>query len=218
MEVLHLTETNHERIAQRVAWLLKCGGVAAVPTDTVYGLVADTLRFASVEKVLRMKERSRTKAMPVFVRDIAMAKQYAAIDDAVERILQELWPGQTTVVLRKKRAMPDMVSGGLKTIGLRIPYHPFPASVLARFHNPIIATSANLSGTEPAQSASDVQAAFQKHVPRPDLLVDAGILPPSPSSTVLDLTNPAHPQILRLGAITKDKLDQWLSQWQKKVA
>ena len=215
MEVIHLSEQNHEATAKRVAWLLKCGGVAAVPTDTVYGLLADTLRFSSVEKVWRMKERSRTKAMPVFVRDFEMARQYAVVDEPAERILENLWPGPTTVVLRKKRAMPDVVTAGAKTIGLRIPDHPFLRRVLELFSNPVLGTSANISGNEPAQSAEEVLSTFRRHVPRPDLVIDSGVLPPSPPSTVLDLTNPSSPQILRLGAITKEKLGQWLSQWQK---
>ena len=186
-----------------------------MPTDTVYGLLADTLRFSSVEKVWRMKERAHTKAMPVLVRDLEMARQYAVIDEHLERILKNLWPGQTTVVLRKQRAMPDVVTAGAKTIGLRIPDHAFLRRVLGLFSNPVIGTSANISGNEPAQSTEEVLSTFRRHIPRPDLVVDSGVLPPSPPSTVLDLTNPSSPQILRFGAITKEKLGQWLSQWQK---
>lgn len=187
----------------------------AVPTDTVYGLAADVLRETAVKKVFRIKKRSHVKAMPVFVRDITMAKRYAYVDAKPEKLLGELWPGQTTVVLRKKSAMSDLATGVSRTVGLRVPDHPFLNALLAVYPNPLTATSADLSGSEPASSAIEVQNTFKGHAPAPDLLVDGGTLPPSPSSTVLDLTNPSNPKILRMGAITKEKLDEFLKQWRK---
>lgn len=215
MDVLYLTERNFEHVVERVASLLKRGGVVAVPTDTVYGLVADVLRDAAVRKVFRIKKRAHVKAMPVFVRDVAMAKEFAYLDAKLAELLDELWPGQTTVVLRKREVMPDLVTGGSKTVGLRVPGYPFLAALLAAFPNPLTATSANISGSEPAHSGVAVENTFQRHIPRPDLVVDAGALPPSRSSTVLDLTHPENPKILRMGAITKEKLDEMLGQWQR---
>lgn len=217
MEVLHLTERNQEAVVKKASSLLKRGGVVAVPTDTVYGLLADVLHAAAVRKVFRIKKRSHLKAMPVFVRDIAMAKAYAYFDPKVGKLLGEVWPGRTTVVLQKKEAMPDLVTGGERTVGMRIPDHPFLAALLADYPNPLTGTSANLSGSEPASSAVDVQRVFRLHIPRPDLLVDGGMLAASPASTVLDITNPANPKILRMGAITKEKLDEFLKQWEKKT-
>ena len=148
--------------------------------------------------------------MPVFVRDTAMAKAYAYFDPTVGEFLKEVWPGRTTVVLRKREVMPDLVTGGERTVGMRIPDHPFLAALLAGYPNPLTGTSANLSGSEPASSAVDVQNVFQRYIPRPDLLVDGGTLPASPASTVFDITNPSNPKILRMGAITKEKLDEYL--------
>ena len=213
MDVLHLTERNEDYVVGRAISLLKRGGVIAVPTDTVYGLIADVLRDDAVRKVFRIKARSHAKALPVFVRDVTMAMQYAYVERELERILGEMWPGQTTVVLEKRDRMPDFVTGGEKTVGMRIPDHSFIRKVLDRYPNPLTGTSANLSGSEPASSVVEVGNTFRKHVPRPDLLVDGGTLPPSPSSTVLDMTNPKNPKILRMGAITKAKLDELLRQW-----
>lgn len=213
MDIIHLTERNQSAAVEKVASLLKRGGVAAVPTDTVYGLIADVMRLDAVRKVFRIKARSHTKALPVFVRDITEARQYAFIERELLRFLEDMWPGPTTVVLRKKPAMPDLVTGGAKTVGLRVPEHPFLKALLECYPHPLTATSANLSGSEPASSAVDIQKIFRRHIPRPDLLVDAGTLPPSPSSTVLDMTNPKNPKILRMGAITKGQLDTILSQW-----
>ncbi len=210
MDVVHLTERNQNAVLEKVASLLKRGGVVAVPTDTVYGLMADVLRPAAVRKVFRIKARSHAKALPVFVRDIAMARRYAFVEQRLIPLLDELWPGQTTVVLSKREAMSDLVTGGAKTVGLRVPDYPFLAALLAVFPNPLTATSANLSGSEPAHSGVAVENTFRRHIPRPDLVVDAGALPPSRSSTVLDLTHPENPRILRMGAITKTELDKYL--------
>ncbi len=215
MDVLHLTERNFEHAVGRVTSLLKRGGVVAVPTDTVYGLIADIHRDDAVRKVFRIKARSHTKAIPVFVRDIEMAEKYAYVEQELIRQLDELWPGLTTVVLEKRDIMPNLVTGGSKTVGLRVPGHPFIRALFDRYPNPLTGTSANLSGSESAQSGLDIQKMFQKHVPRPDMLVDVGILPPSPSSTVLDMTQPKNPKILRAGAITKEQLGEMLKQWSK---
>lgn len=211
MEVLHLTEHNQAAMVEHVAGLLARGGVVAVPTDTVYGLIADALRESAVKKIFRIKARSYQKALPVFVRDIAMVKQYATADTKVMKLLEELWPGQTTVVLRKKDAMPDLVTGGMKTVGFRIPDHPFVSALGAAYPHPLAETSANISGSEPAQSPSEVQNTFHRRIPAPDLLVDGGKIASAGPSTVLDLTAPSNPKILRMGAITKAELDKILA-------
>lgn len=216
MDILHLTERNFEHAVGRVDSLLKRGGVIAVPTDTVYGLIADIHRDDAVRKVFRIKARSHTKALPVFVRDIEMAKKYAFVEHELESQLGGLWPGPTTVVLEKRDVMPDLVTGGAKTVGLRVPDHPFIHALLGQHPNPVTGTSANLSGSEPAQSGLDIQKTFQKHVPRPDMLIDVGILPPSPSSTVLDMTHPKNPKILRMGATSREELVKLLGHWEKK--
>ncbi|MDP3727063.1 MAG: L-threonylcarbamoyladenylate synthase [bacterium] len=213
MDVIHLTERNQNAVIERVVSLLRRGGVVAVPTDTVYGLAADVLKETAVKKVFRIKKRAHTKAVPVFIRDVAVAKEYAYVEARVNRLLGKFWPGQTTVVLRKRDVMPDLVTGGTPTVGLRVPDHPFLSLLLARYPNPLTATSANLSGSEPASSAVHVQQTFQDHIPRPDLVVDGGPLPSSTPSTVIDLTDPQNPKILRMGAVTKTVLDEFLKQW-----
>ena len=211
MDVLHLTENNQSAIVGHVVDLLRRGGAVAVPTDTVYGLVADALRESAVRKLFRIKARSYHKALPVFVRDVAMAKHYAVIDAKVTKLLDELWPGKTTVVLRKKDTIPDAVTGGMRTVGFRIPDHPFIRALTDAYPNPLAETSANISGSEPAGSASEVQNTFHRHIPAPDLLVDGGRIEPAGPSTVLDLTMPSNPKILRMGAITKEELDKLLA-------
>lgn len=215
MDVLHLTGRNLDFVVQRTVSLLMRGGVVAAPTDTVYGLLSDALRESAVKKVFRIKARSHAKALPIFVRDIAMAKQYAYVEAKLANVLSELWPGPTTVVLRKRDRLPDVVTGGDPSVGIRIPDHPFMANVCAAFPNPLTGTSANLTGMEPARSATELQNTFKRAIPRPDLIIDGGELPPSPPSTVFDVTNPANPKILRMGATTREELMELLSHWKR---
>lgn len=213
MNTVPLTPEAHEAVVRQATELLRRGGVLIVPTDTVYGLAADATNIGAVKKVFAIKERSRLKALPVFVADIVAASHAAVFPTKAISLLKELWPGQTTVVFRKREAIPDVVTGGGRTMGLRVPDYLFLNRLLERYPHPLTATSANLSGLEPADSAAAVRQMFRQAKYIPDLLVDAGTLPPSPPSTVLDLTDPEHPRILRMGAITKEQLDTILSQW-----
>ncbi len=215
MDVLHLTANNQDAVIQRVVSLIKRGGVVVLPTDTVYGLVGDCLRDAAVKKIFRIKARSHQKALPVFIRDFEMARHYAYIDAKLKSLVEEMWPGPTTLVFKKKETMPDLVTGAMKTVALRIPEYELVNQIAAGVGQPLVGTSANLSGNEPAQSAAEVQNTFIHHVPRPDAIVDGGRLPPSPPSTILDMTDPKNPKILRMGAITKEKLDEYLKMWKK---
>lgn len=215
MDVVHLTGRNEASVVGRVVSLLKRGGVVVVPTDTVYGIVADISRESAVKKVFRIKARSHAKALPVFVRDIAEAKKYAYIETNLVRLLPQLWPGSITVVLKKRSAILDFVTGGVSSVGLRVPNYPFLNRVLEIFPTPLTATSANLSGSEPARSATEVQNTFIRSTPHPDLIVDGGDLEVAPPSTVLDLTNPRMPKILRVGATTPAKLLELLAHWEK---
>ena len=217
MDVYPLTDQNRVSLVKRVVNLLGKGGVAALPTDTVYGLVADAENESAVKKVFSIKGREAVKALPVFVRDLEVARHYARFDPELVPFLEKIWPGSMTIVLRKKPLMlPDIISGGAKTVGLRIPAHPFLTAVLREFSRPLTATSANFSGEESAGSGEEVRRTFRGRVPRPDLLIDAGVLPLSSSSTVLDMTSPANPRILRMGAVSKEKLDDFFNLFARK--
>jgi L-threonylcarbamoyladenylate synthase len=193
------------RIIEAAAGVIKRGGSIVYPTDTVYGLGVNALKPYSIERLFKIKKRPETKPAPVMVQDIEMVKQLAYLDRKIERILKEVWPGQVTVVLEKKPIVPDILTANRKTIGLRIPDHPFTQALMENLAEPITATSANFSGEPPLSSSMEVIKIFEKAYPRPDLILDAGELPSSPPSTVLDLTG-SQPKILRIGPVSKKDL------------
>lgn len=209
MEIVRLHELEPAVLAERVAAVIRRGGVAAVPTDTVYGLVCDAAEAAAVQRMFAMKARPQERAFPVFVRDVAMARRYAYISDAKARFLERVWPGAVTVIFHHKEQLPPALTGGKDTLGLRMSAHPLVAALLDRLHVPLAQTSANISDMPAAAAAEDAAAYFRGRPDAPDLIVDGGVLPGS-SSTVIDCTGDS-PLVLRAGPVSKQDLDAMLS-------
>ncbi len=146
--------------------ILKNGGVIICPTDTVYGFLADAGSKKAVAKIYKIKKRSKTKPLPVFVKDLKMAKELAEIDAKQAKILRKFWPGAYTFILNRKAVdvgRPRLYGVDGKTIALRIPKHAFLQKLLKKINRPLVQTSANLSGQEPLKTAEQLIAAFGKN-------------------------------------------------------
>lgn len=161
---------------------LLAGEVVAVPTDTVYGLVA-TLDYAA--RLFEVKQRPSDVDLPVLCADRAQAQSLAA--DPLPDLVEEGWPGPLTVVVRRTPALTANLGAHVDTVGLRVPDHPVPRE-LARRVGPLASTSANLHGKPPATTAQEVTL--------PVMIVDGGVCNGTPSK-VVDCTGPA-PRVLRL--------------------
>ncbi len=177
---------------------IKRGQVVASPTDTVYGLLADAASEKAVEKVYRIKGRDKKKPLPVFVKDIKTAKKLAHIDKDQEEFLKEVWPGRTTVVLKKKgrNGVSKKVTANKKTIALRIPDYKLVKEILKEVNRPLTGTSANISGRGYFIKIKEVLREFEKEEIRPDLIIDGGNLAKTSPSIIVDLTK-KKPKILR---------------------
>ncbi|OGZ33390.1 MAG: threonylcarbamoyl-AMP synthase [Candidatus Portnoybacteria bacterium RBG_19FT_COMBO_36_7] len=195
---------------QKAAELILRGGVVVVPTDTVYGLAADATNPQAVAKLFRMKKRAKTKPVPLIIRNMEMAKELAYIDKRLEKILGFLWPGAITIILQKRAELPELVTAGKRTVGLRLPDYKLLYYLLEVIGRPLTATSANISGEAPSIDAEKVVEQFRKEFSRPDLVLDAGKLKFSQPSTVLDLATP-EPKIIRIGPVNPRKLMEILS-------
>jgi len=210
MEIIRFNLSDLDyRIIEIAAGVIKRGGSIVYPTDTVYGLGVNALKPHNIDRLFKIKKRPETKPVPIMVRDIKMAKQLAFIDKKTEKALEQVWPGQVTVILRKRSIIPDILTANKDTVGLRIPSSQFTQLLMENLDEPITITSANFSGESPLISSYEVVKVFNKAYPRPDLILDAGDLPPSPPSTVLDLTS-SQPKITRVGPITKKDLMKML--------
>jgi len=185
---------------EKAVRFLERGQVVVCPTDTVYGLLADATNKKAVEKVFEIKKRDKRKAIPVFVKNIEMAKKYAIMDKDMENFLKEIWPGKITVALKRKKreGLPDLLFGGKDTIGLRVPNYKLVKEILEKFNKPLTGTSANISGKPSTTKIKEVFAYFENEPVRPDLILNAGDLPKNNPSTVVDFSRD-KPKIIRKG-------------------
>jgi len=145
----------------RAVEVLKQGGVIAYPTDTVYGIGCDILNEKAVRKVFELKGRDFSKPMSIACVDIAMAKKYISMkkyDDLsaiIERV-SHLLPGPYTIILPKNSRISDLITAGPKMVGIRIPDNKLCLSIIKKFGQPIITTSANLSGEPDIKKYEDI--------------------------------------------------------------
>ncbi len=191
---------NSKYAVEKAVEYLKRGQVVVCPTDTVYGLIADATSNEAVEKVFEIKERKKKKAIPVFVKDIKMAKKLVIMDKDMENFLEEIWPGKITVALRKKKnsGLAKLISSKKKTVGLRISDYKLIKEILKKMDGPLTATSANISGKPSTTKIEEVFKYFEDENIRPDLILSAGNLSHSNPSTVIDFSKD-KPKIVRRG-------------------
>ncbi len=196
---MEIIKINSENLAAKAVIFLKKGKILVFPTDTVYGLIADAASRKAVDKIFAVKKRPAAKPLPIFVKDLKMAKKFAEINQQQEKFLKSVWPGKITAVLKRKICQ----SGALKlygvnekTIALRIPDHNFTFFLIKRVNRPLIGTSANISGRPAGTRINEIIKQFKNKKEQPDLIIDAGNLKPAKPSIVIDLTG-SEPKILR---------------------
>lgn len=204
MERIVIAEKNFSDTISRAEAIIRSGGVVAVPTDTVYGLVGDATDKDAIKKIFVLKGRLKTKALPVFVKDVATARRFAYVSDKKAKILCRVWPGPVTAVFARKEKLPRMLTGDSDKIALRIPQGKFLSELLSRFDAPLVQTSANSSGSAPAKTAEEVIHYFGESRGGPDLLIDGGVCLGT-ASTVVDLSG-EEPILLRAGRMDLEEL------------
>jgi L-threonylcarbamoyladenylate synthase len=192
---------------RRVFETLVSGGIVAMPTDTVYGLVAVAADRAAVERVYGAKARHPSQPMPVFVASAEQAELIAELNDIAEHLMQRFWPGALTVVLRKKPSFETCAVAGGDTIGLRAPRDPVLRELASQL-GPLTGTSANIAGRAECHTAAEVRAQLRDAV---DLIVDAPVDPTGRPSTIVDCTDPALVRLLREGAVARNVLGEALA-------
>ncbi len=179
--------------------LLRAGELVAFPTETVYGLGADALNPAAVRKVFEVKGRPAAHPLIVHLAENPLLELWAAeVPRAARTLAAAFWPGPLTLILRRARRVPDIVTGAQPTVGLRVPNHPLALELLARFAGGIAAPSANRYGRISPTTAAHVRAELDSAVP---LVIDGGPCQVGIESTILDLSR-GRPVILRPGAIS----------------
>lgn len=187
----------------KVSAILKGGGIAALPTETVYGLAADALNAAAVLKIFAAKGRPADNPLIVHIAGLSMLEQLAKdIPPQAYRLAERFWPGPLTMVLKKNSCIPDATSAGLETVGIRMPSHPVIRAVIEYSGLPLAAPSANRSGSP---STTTAQHCIDDLYGRVDAIVVSGDCPVGVESTVLSLAG-ERPRLLRPGGVTREDL------------
>ena len=203
MHDLPLDDAMHEQIRSAVD-VLGNGGVAAIPTDTIYGLAACAFDESAVMKVYELKGRPDGMALPLLLSDGSDARRCAAtVPDQAWALMERFWPGALTLVLRKTDAVPDIVTAGMDTVALRVPDHPVPREIARMLGAPITGTSANLSGRPGLTNAASVRREFGDSV---DFVLDGGESQGGVASTIVDMTE-NEMRVLREGAVSWEEIE-----------
>jgi L-threonylcarbamoyladenylate synthase len=196
-----------DAIAQ-VAQVIRDGGVAAMPTDTLYGLAANPYDAASVGRVFHLKGRSAAQALPLVAADLLQVRTwFGELPPIAARLAEHFWPGPLTLVIAAPPTLTSEVTGDRATVGVRVPAHAVTRALCAACGHPLTATSANISGTPATTSPDDVARQLGDGLA---VLLDAGSTPGGPASTIVDVTT-TDPRLIRAGAISWDDIQACLS-------
>lgn len=189
---------------ERAAELLRAGGLVAFPTETVYGLGANALDAAAVQRIFEAKGRPLTSPLIVHVDSIGMARDLASVwPENAETLAHKFWPGPLTIIVPKAPAVPGIVTAGLPSVGLRVPAHPVAIALLQAAKIPLAAPSANRFTQLSPTTAEHVRTGLGGAV---DMILDGGPCAVGIESTVISLAGPA-PKILRPGMISQTQIE-----------
>ena len=189
---------------RRAGEIIRAGGLVAFPTETVYGLGASALDPAAVERIYQAKQRPFASPLIVHVADDTMARTLALDWPPLADVLaRRFWPGALTLIVRKAELVPDLVTAGLDSIGIRIPAHPVALALIRAAGVPIAAPSANLFAQVSPTTAQHVAHSLAGRV---DLILDGGSTSVGIESTVVTLRR-SPPAVLRPGMLSLSELE-----------
>jgi L-threonylcarbamoyladenylate synthase len=186
----------------RAAAVVAKGGVVAIPTDALYSLVADPFSLMAVSRVFKAKGRESARSLPILVNDLMMAEELAAeLPKRFFLLARHFWPGPLTVIVPASARIPLKVTGNTGRLGLRMSRAKCAQKLLEKLNQPLVATSANLSGQPTGRSGIEVFASLDGSV---DLVLDGGSCTGQGSTTV-DVTEP-YWRVIKEGAVTEKEL------------
>lgn len=180
---------------------LKQGEVVSFPTETVMGLAVDAFNKNAYTKLVDVKNRPANKAFPFIVKDKNEVSKYAYVDEKVNKIINKFMPGPLTIILKKNEALPDYVTNNKDSIAIRIPDDETVLKILNELDNPILLTSANKSGEDPALNSSQCYEVFNGEIP----FIIKGECLIKEASTIIDLTD-GEIKLIREGKISLEDI------------
>ena len=201
-EVIKVNSSSDPGV-KKAAKLLKKGEVVAIPTETVYGLAANAFDEKAVEKIFAAKGRPSDNPLIVHISELSQwAELVESIPESALALARAFWPGPLTIILKKSSLIPLRTSGGLDTVGVRMPLHPTARAIISAAGVPLAAPSANNSGKPSTTTAEHCLHDLDGKIP---LIIDSGECSVGVESTVVTLV-PKVPRVLRPGGISPEML------------
>lgn len=199
METKYLTEQKLQQAAQ----ILKRGGLLGIPTETVYGLGANGLNEAAVANIFKAKGRPQDNPLILHIPDAGWLDRYCTdIPPSAYTLASTFWPGPMTMILKRKPIVPDVVTAGLDTVGMRCPDHTLCRKIIAAADVPVAAPSGNTSGRPSPTTAAHMLEDMDGKI---DAIMEGGACSVGVESTIIDLTC-TPPRLLRPGGVTLEQL------------
>jgi len=193
-------------VIERAAAALRSGRVLAIPTDALYALVADPFNLRAVTQVFQTKGRESQRSLPILVNDIIMAEELAGeLSNRFYLLARRFWPGPLTIIVPASAKVPLKVTGNTGRLALRQPRGKVACQLLALLNQPLIATSANLSGSPTCRSGIEVFGTMDGRV---DLVLDSGTCS-GPGATTVDITEP-YWRVIKPGAVEEKEIAECL--------
>lgn len=187
-------EPEHWLVAEVARVILK-GGLAVIPTDTVYGVACDIENQDAIERIYALKGMDHRKLLSVVCSDLAMAARFTGgIPNTLFRVVRRKLPGPYTFILPASKKLPRVMRKNRKTVGIRIPDSPIALELIRQMRRPLLSTSVSLGPGQWLLHPEDIEREYGKDV---DVIIDAGPVFPNPS-TVIDFTG-HEPEIVRVG-------------------
>lgn len=188
---------------EKPARIIKNGGIVVFPTETVYGIGANGLNAEAVKRIYEIKKRPLTKPINLLVNSVEMIEKVAKDITPLEyAIIKEFFPGPLTMILKKKEIVPDIVTAGGATVGIRMPANEIALELIKKAGVPLATPSANISDKPSKTNIKDVMKDFPKGV---DCFIDGGESRIGVASTIVQVID-GVPHILRQGTITEEQI------------
>jgi len=190
---------------EQAAELIKQGKIVVFPTETVYGIGTNGLDEKAVRKLYEVKQRPLNKPITLLVSNMEMVELVAKdITETEYKIMKKFFPGPLTMILKKKNIVPDIVTAGQDTVGVRIPRGAIARKLVEIAGVPIAAPSANITGKPSGTNLQEIKKDFEG---KADFFIDGGESELGLASTIVQVVN-GKPQILRQGSITLEQINQ----------
>jgi len=189
-------DTKYSKLIRSAVDILNAGGIVAFPTDTVYGIAAMPLNKKAVRKLYNIKKREKKKPVALLISSKKVAAKFAAnIPAGARKLISMHWPGALTLIFRKKSSVPDFLTSGLPSIGIRMPENKIALALIGKAGGALAVTSANISGKKSAVSADQI-----KKLKGIDLIIDGGRCKIGVPSSVIAVTG-GKLRVLRRGSV-----------------